>query len=107
MARTSLLVALALAAAPFTAHALGVTKPCDCPGTIDGNGDEILPCGADGEKYEVPPCDVFVCYIDLGEWDPEPSSCEDSDISCSQRGGEWIEPVGDECCGRCSIEPVP
>ena len=52
MARTVLLVALALAPA---ALALGVTRPndptipCDCPETIEG-GEIVLPCGADGES---------------------------------------------------------
>ena len=67
MARTiSLLLALALSP---VAHALGVTKPndptipCDCPETIDGNGYMVLPCGAEGESYQVDPCNVFACYV--------------------------------------------
>ena len=112
MAARTLLLALALAP---VAHALGVTKPndptipCDCPETIEG-GEIVLPCGADGESYEVDPCNVFACNVDLGEWDPEPVSCEDSEERCD---GTWVQPdtsaVPPECCGRCisTEEPSP
>ena len=102
MARTVLLVALALAPA---ALALGVTKPndptipCDCPETIEGGGI-VLPCGADGESYEVDPCNVFACYIT----DPAPQTIDEA--ICNNCGGLYTAPAAGECGGKCDCNPT-
>ena len=118
MARTSLLVALALAAAPFTAHALGVVEPppccaakaeenvCDIAGRCD---TFLLPdgqCepGVEITEVSIPCTGTFTCtslglwgYIHVG------GSCasESTKSGCEEVNGIFIDPVGDECCGKC------
>merc|ERR1719384_1952272 len=109
MARTSLLVALALAAAPFTAQALGVTKPyCgDCPAkSVEEGGDTFdLPNGTCGARYYIECAGYFACEISEWEFVAEPPSCDDSDVACNDRNGDWNPPLAGECCGTCSIPP--
>ena len=109
MARTatSLLVAIAFAAAPFTAQALGVTKCGDCPAkSFEEVGDTfILPVGECGDKQETGCAGYFTCEISEWEFVAEPPSCDDSDIACNDRNGDWNPPLAGECCGTCSIPP--
>ena len=108
MARTALLVAIAFAAAPFTAQALGVTKPCgDCPAkSFEEGGDTfLLPKGECGARQDIECAGYFTCEISEWEFIAEPPSCEDSDVACVERGGVWNPPLAGECCGRCSIPP--
>ena len=108
MARTNLLVAIAFAAAPFTAQALGVTKPCgDCPAkSFEEGGDTfLLPKGECGARQDIECAGYFTCEISEWEFVAEPPSCDDSDIACNDRNGDWYPPLAGECCGRCSIPP--
>ena len=105
MARTSLLVALALAAAPFTAHALGVVDtPCPCASFIDVDLDFEVPKGECGDKEVVPCAGFFQCELPGWEFNEILPSCDDSEVDCKDRGGDWGF-FGGECCGRCSIPP--
>ena len=106
MARTatSLLVAIAFAAAPFTAQALGVTKCGDCPAkSFEEVGDTfILPVGECGDKQETGCAGYFTCEISEWEFVAEPPSCEGTEYDCEVvQKGKWIEPLAGECCGTC------
>ena len=105
MARTSLLVALALAAAPFTAHALGVVDtPCPCASFFDVDLDFGVPKGECGDKEFVPCAGFFQCELPGWEFNEDLPSCDDSEVDCKDRGGDWGF-FGGECCGKCSIPP--
>ena len=112
MARTSLLLALALSPA---ALALGVTKPpcSSCPAKEVCDDDErtdcdsfLLPVGQCGDRQDVGSCgSYFTCEISEWEFVAEPPSCDDSDVACNDRNGDWNPPLAGECCGTCSIPP--
>ena len=115
MARTSLLLALALAPA---AHALGVIEPelCRCaakeetvepisglPETInlpDGQCDDFVP-----DTVTIPCTGIYTCestgwgFVESGE------SCasESTKSRCDDIGGVFLPPLANECCGSCAL----
>jgi len=115
MARTVLLLALALAPA---AHALGITKPplCTCAAKEEDNVCDIagecdtfpLPFGQCDDlllpdTVNVPCTGVFTCLPNIG-WDfvATGESCEGTEYDCEEvQKGKWIEPLAGECCGKC------
>ena len=112
MARTSsLLVAIAFAAAPHTAHALGVTDRCDCPAIDVSTFGHALPCGAEGDTYVPPedPCTFYMC--DTGEWVETIIDCFTSCASCEpfciETGGPFPAPAPGQCCGKCEGGTFP
>ena len=113
MARTSsLLVAIALAAAPHTAHALGETEVCDCPAVDAATFGYDLPCGAEFDTYVPPggdPCSPYMC--DTGEWVRLAIDCFTSCASCEpfciETGGTFTPPLEGQCCGKCEGGTFP
>ena len=117
MARTSLLVALALSP---VAQAIGIITPplCTCAAKeeivepISGlpeiitlpNGqcdDLLLP-----DTVNVPCAGVFTCLPDIG-WDffETGESCDSLSTrsGCEDADGIYLPPVGDACCGSCAF----
>jgi len=125
MARTSLLVAIAFAAAPDTADALGVTLTCPCaagpqevcysvegesgPGSIDIKCRAVfVPEEAEnqcGYREEIPCAGGFTCDISGWELVPTGGSCDSlsTRFGCENAGGAFTNPVGDACCGTCDF----
>ena len=111
MARTSLLLALALAP---VASALGVVELCPCAAKevdtcdIAGRCDTFqLPNGEcddfEPDTVNVPCTGVFTCLPNIG-WDfvATGESCEGTEYDCEEvQKGKWIEPLAGECCGTC------
>ena len=111
MARTSsLLVAIALAAAPHTAHALGKTEVCDCPALDAATNGFDVPCGAEFDTYVPPeePCGPYMC--DTGEWVRAVIDCYWEMIgieNCIESGGTYTPPPEGQCCGNCEGGTIP
>ena len=113
MARTSLLLALALAPA---AHALGVIGPepkiCPCVAKeeivspILGLPEIIkLPDGTCGEFQTIPCTGTFTCN-DIGwEFAAQGGSCASLSTpdGCAAAGGEYQPPLAGQCCGSCEL----
>ena len=108
MARTSsLLVAIALAAAPHTAHALGKTEVCDCPALDAATNGYDVPCGAEFDTYVPPggdPCSPYECDV-TGEWVRLAIdcffSCASCEPACIESGGTFTAPAPGQRCGNC------
>ena len=110
MARTSLLLALALMPA---AYALGVVKP-DC--TCAAGEEAVILTGGNIEIIDVPEklcgepfntcVGIFTCDITGWDFNETGGSCagESTKSGCEGLGGTYLPPVGDECCGTCELK---
>ncbi len=120
MARTSLLVALALSP---VAHALGVIEPTLCPCAakeevvepISGLPETItLPNGQCNDFKTIPCTGTFVCDVDGWTYAAAGGSCASEstlsgceDLPPLGLGGDFVPPLAGECCGSCLGLPPP
>ena len=117
---TSLLVAIAFAAAPDKAEALGVTQPCPCAAgprevcwsvEAESGGTETKCVGVIveeaqcGEQDGIVPCvGAFNCQENVGwVFADEVKSCDSLSTrsGCEEAGGGFSPPVPPACCGKC------
>ena len=73
---------------------------------IDVDLDFEVSKGECGDKEFVPCAGFFQCELPGWEFNEDLPSCDDSEVDCKDRGGDWGF-FGGECCGRCSIPPPP
>ena len=114
MARTSLLLALALAPA---AHALGVIGPepkiCPCVAKeevvepISGLPETItLPSSTECGDFKTIPCTgTYTCDVNGWDFAATGESCASLSTpdGCAAASGEYQPPLADQCCGSCEL----